>query len=517
MVDNNKHFRVLKMGVVYTVMLFFVAGTAESQETNDAVFLHHSCGQNWLDNSLNAALVAKGYIDERNDIYYGTSMSPDAGRPSSLGGTPGDNTNMNHWIRWFNDYLLRVRAHGCANGYNRIVMFKSCYPASGVGSDGTEPGNPFSSTQTITNYKAVYRHPGGSGNTYSNGGYIYKPLEDIFAQNPDILFIPVTAPPLHYGPSDATNNAAAHRARVFNNWLKNDWLASYNAAHPGLDNVAVFDWFNILAYPDDHASHPNRLRQEYGGDGGDSHPNAAANAATTAVFATDSNNFLDLAWTAFNTNSVEVQARIYLQGPYSAPVNGMSTYLQQNNQLPLTAPYAENPRSVTSIPAGVTDWLLAQLRSTPDGPALASRSVFLRNDGALVSDLGSTPRFAMDAGNGDYYLVLKHRNHGRIMSQARVSLQKGSSNLYDFTSGSGQFHSSGEAVELETGVWGMWTGDINQDGQVTTSDYVFWYNSSYAGESGYRISDLNQDALINIDDFQLWSVSAQAGNMSAVP
>ena len=39
---------------------------------------------------------------------------PDAGRPASLGGVPGDNTNMNHWILWFNDYL------GGVEGLNRF-------------------------------------------------------------------------------------------------------------------------------------------------------------------------------------------------------------------------------------------------------------------------------------------------------------------------------------------------------------------------------------------------------------
>ncbi len=267
--------------------------------TDDLVFIHHSCGSNWLSNSLHDALLAKDYIDERNDITYGTTMSPDAGRPSSLGSTPGDQTDMNHWIRWFNDYLDGVAGHGSADGFNKIIMFKSCYPISNVWGDGTEPGDPFSSDQTLANYKAVYRHPSGPGNTYDDGGYTYKPLEDIFAENPGILFIPVTAPPRHYAPSDATDDAEAARARAFNNWLKNDWLASYDVAHPGLNNVAVFDWFDVLAYPDDHASHPNRLRAEYGGDDGNSHPNDAANSDSTEIFATDPDNFIDAAWEAF--------------------------------------------------------------------------------------------------------------------------------------------------------------------------------------------------------------------------
>jgi uncharacterized repeat protein (TIGR01451 family) len=308
---RQRFFRVVPV-LVLVAVLFGVSGAvtlfnaiAESNvnplaTNDDLVFIHHSCGNGWLSNSLHDALLAKDYIDERNDITYGTDVSPDTGRPDSLAPTPGDRTNMNHWILWFNDYLEGVKSHDAATGFNRIIMFKSCYPISNIGSDGIEPGDPFSGSQTTANYKAVYRHPSGPGNTYSHNSDTYKPLEDIFAENPDVLFIPVTAPPLHYAPSDATDDDNAHRAREFNNWLKNDWLASYNAAHPGLNNVAVFDWFDVLAYPDDHLDHPNRLKAEYGGESGNSHPNSTANAYSTQVFATDPDNFIDNAWNAFN-------------------------------------------------------------------------------------------------------------------------------------------------------------------------------------------------------------------------
>ncbi|MDD5556688.1 MAG: hypothetical protein PHN82_05490 [bacterium] len=275
------------------------AAGARGQGQDDLVFIHHSCGQNWLadgDGGLEAALLAKPSIDERNDISYRTDLAPDAGRPDSLDPVPGDSTNMDHWIRWFNDYLGRVRQHGCATGSNRIIMFKSCYPISNVTGDGSEPGDPFSSSQTLANYKAVFRHPSGPGNTYSSGDHSYKPLGDIFAEHPGVLFIVVTAPPRHYAPWDATTDAEAARARSFNDWLKTEWLDAYQAAHGGLNNVAVYDWFDFLAYPGDHATRPNRLRWEYGGASGDSHPSTAANQASTEDFATGDGNFLDAAF-----------------------------------------------------------------------------------------------------------------------------------------------------------------------------------------------------------------------------
>ncbi len=264
--------------------------------SDDLLFIHHSCGGNWLGSGLDAALTAKDYIDERNDITYGTDLAPDRSRPDSLGSTPGDQTDMNHWICWFNDYLEGVLTYGCSSGTNRIILFKSCYPISGIGGAGTEPGDPFSAEKTLANYKAVYRHPGGSGGTFTNSGNIYKPLEDIFAEHPDILFIPVTAPPLCY---ECTSDADAARARAFNTWLKTEWYTNYTARYPNHKNVVVFDWFDVLANAGNAGSYPNRLKAAYGGTSSDSHPNNLANTTSTWTFATRNGNVMDAAWNAF--------------------------------------------------------------------------------------------------------------------------------------------------------------------------------------------------------------------------
>ena len=196
---------------------------------------------------------------------------------------------MNHWVFWFNDYLGSVLAHGAAGGRHRIVLFKSCFPNSNIADEGVEPGDPFSPERTLANYRAVFRHPEGPGATWTRNGVTYRALEDVFAAHPDVLFVYITSPPRHWAPDDATNDSEARRARRFANWVKREWLSSYREAHAGLRNVAVFDWFDLLAYPDDAPRHPNRLRAEYGGADGDSHPNRTADRRTAAVFAT----FLD--------------------------------------------------------------------------------------------------------------------------------------------------------------------------------------------------------------------------------
>lgn len=295
---------VSKLAVTLALMGVSMMHARKSSAQDDFIFIHHSCGNDWLKNGLHDALLAKAYINRRNDMGYGTDAKPDPGRPDSLrleGKLPGDRTDMNHWICWFNDYLGELKRHGTADGsVNRIIMFKSCFPLSDVGSDGVLPGDPFAGERTLANYKAVFRHADGPGKTYTRNGVTYKPLEDIFAANPDTLFIFVTAPPLHYAPQDWSSNDSARRARQFNNWVKTEWLDSYNKAHPGLNNVAVYDWFDVLAYPDNHPQHANRLKAEYGGESGDSHPSVEADQYTVKLFATNPDNWLDKVWKKFS-------------------------------------------------------------------------------------------------------------------------------------------------------------------------------------------------------------------------
>lgn len=307
------------------VVLFVLVGCIAASAGEDFLFIHHSTGGLWLSRGLETALLDKSYIDARNDITYGIAAAPDTDRPDSLGPVAGDLTDMKHWILWFNDYSEALSRHGCGAGRNRIIMFKSCFPNSHLSEDGVAPGDPFSGIRSLANYYAVYAHAAGIDAAYERDTFRYWPLEIVFTQHPHTLFIPVTAPPLQFAPSDGTNDEAAHRARTFNTWLKTTWLDAYHD-RTGYRNVAVFDWFDVLAYPDDHISHPNRLREEFGGASGDAHPNNTAMEVSTAIFATDQGSFLDAAWTAFLRHEPEGEAANEGEGmpvaPHAADQNG---------------------------------------------------------------------------------------------------------------------------------------------------------------------------------------------------
>ena len=165
------------------------------------------------------------------------------------------------------------------------------------------------------------------------------------------------------------------------------------------------------------------------------------------------------------------------------------------------------------------DWVLVELRSTADGSAVISKSALLHKDGHIVADDGTTSFVEMTASEGDFFIVIKHRNHLAVESDESHNLSSGSFTLYDFTVDASTAYDKyygGDAALLETGVYGMYSGDIQQDGKVTTLDYSIWYNSIRAGESGYKVSDCNGDGVVTIADYAIWYHNAQAGVSSAV-
>jgi stress response protein SCP2 len=53
---------------------------------------------------------------------------------------------------------------------------------------------------------------------------------------------------------------------------------------------------------------------------------------------------------------------------------------------------------------------------------------------------------------------------------------------------------------------------MNQDGQITTRDYVIWYNQkSLSSEGGlwYLDGDLNLDGVVDDQDFQIWQQNSR--------
>jgi len=198
------------------------------------IFIHHSCGSNWLSDSnggLGIALRDNNYFV--SDTNYGWG-------PDSI----GSSTDIGHWWLWFRgpnsaEYLNALYAeseqHSSysrmsteVSGENEVIMFKSCYPNSALKGEIADP------VPDIEDNPLRGQSCGSQHHTVANAKGIYIDLLEYFKTRPDKLFIVVTAPPL----TDATY---ADNARGFNNWLVEEWLTDYTVG-----NVFVFDFYNVL-------------------------------------------------------------------------------------------------------------------------------------------------------------------------------------------------------------------------------------------------------------------------------
>ena len=58
-------------------------------------------------------------------------------------------------------------------------------------------------------------------------------------------------------------------------------------------------------------------------------------------------------------------------------------------------------------------------------------------------------------------------------------------------------------MEVEPGVFAIYSGDVNQDGFIGVDDVTVVDNDNLAGAFGYVVSDLNGDGFLGVDDVAL--------------
>lgn len=104
-----------------------------------------------------------------------------------------------------------------------------------------------------------------------------------------------------------------------------------------------------------------------------------------------------------------------------------------------------------------------------------------------------------NAPSGTYYLMAIHRNSLETWSKAGgESYNTGSAFNYDFTDDSTKAY--GNNMHKTNSMWGIISGDVNRNGNVTLTDIIDVYNSSATFESGYIAADVNGDKNVNLND-----------------
>jgi len=224
----------------------------------------------------------------------------------------------------------------------------------------------------------------------------------------------------------------------------------------------------------------------------------------------------------------------FLRGPWNG--TSMNTSLNSGGVIPLSQPYNTSPfnytgtESVPSIPnSSIVDWVLVEHRKPASGlPADATsatitgrQAAFLLSNGNVVTLDGVTPLSFTITKQGSAFIVVRHRNHLGVMSNAIPSNTAGTfANNYSVLANSymAPGASSSPLVLLSGGVkYGLWPGDANKSGGVNATDISAVKLAIAASATGYVVSDINLSNSINATDVSLALLTIAASGSGSAP
>jgi hypothetical protein len=213
---------------------------------------------------------------------------------------------------------------------------------------------------------------------------------------------------------------------------------------------------------------------------------------------------------------IRVNAKVFLQSPYNDITGLMKTDLNSGGWLPTSQPYNVLPWNYTgaegvasgffSTHTDIVDWVLVELRSgTGSSTKVGMCAAFLKSNGSIVDMDGSSTIGFPSITVGNYYIVVRHRNHLAIMSANLLDFSSGIVS-YDFTTAMTQAYGTDALKELVAGLgpYGMWVGDVTANGMIKYNGagndrlpilMKLGYVQS-ATLNGYWIEDLNMNGQV---------------------
>ncbi len=165
------------------------------------------------------------------------------------------------------------------------------------------------------------------------------------------------------------------------------------------------------------------------------------------------------------------EIKVLLQGPYDED-EMMSLDLAGN--IPLLQPYPnEAPwnytgiESLSDIDGTVIDWVLVELRSSPT-TSVEKKAALLLEDGRIAqyNYINQGVHFDNTVDGSTYHIVVWHRNHMPVMTLTSTLFD---GTLVDFTDETICYGTPNAEIELETGIYGMFAGDVTADGRLQYS------------------------------------------------
>lgn len=137
------------------------------------------------------------------------------------------------------------------------------------------------------------------------------------------------------------------------------------------------------------------------------------------------------------------------------------------------------------------DDVTVELRDATTYALVATTSAVLKTDGSVAAKLVAPA--------GNYFIAVKHRNAIQTWSSAAEAFGT-STATYDFSTAANKAYGD-NMKNLGSGVFGFYSGDINQDNSIDIADFPALFSDNDNFVFGYYNTDLNGDGSVDIADF----------------
>ena len=168
--------------------------------------------------------------------------------------------------------------------------------------------------------------------------------------------------------------------------------------------------------------------------------------------------------------------KLYLQGYYTSG-GQMENVLYNQGVIPTSG--------------NECDTIEIQLRNAiPPYNQLSTSNAILQTNGTVT--FGGTANIG-----SAYYIVIKHRNTLESWSANPITITENT--FYDFSVGANKVYGDNQS-EVESGVWALYSGDLNQDENIDLLDLGDIETDINNFQFGYFATDINGDGNVDLLD-----------------
>ncbi len=178
--------------------------------------------------------------------------------------------------------------------------------------------------------------------------------------------------------------------------------------------------------------------------------------------------------------SSNVNLKLFIEGYYDTSIHAMTTV--KANQ---------------GVGASTTDVedLIVELHDASTYTLITTAIGTLQKNGTLAVSFSSAPV-------GSFYVVVRGANSVTTWSASPQIVGAMQLN-YDFTTVSTKAYGN-NMVEVESGVWAIYSGELSSDDIIDLQDFTFWEGKYLEFAFGVEPSDLNGDGLVDTQDYTIW-------------